>query len=105
MNGEQYNLNYDTKVRKSSPVKAAIAQQKPRDNKGRFLSGAALTQYRANQERQQQMMEREKVAAMLNQSKSSYPMTVNNGQSNFQTILNRNKPADDKWAMLLGKKK
>ena len=94
-----------------SAAKAAVAQQKVRDDKGRFLSGEEAQAFQINQQAQMQQMEREKINRML--GKSGMP-EQGMGQpaipSNFAAILAANRPGgmtnnDDKLAQLLGKKK
>jgi len=101
-----------------SAAKAAVAQQKPRDDKGRFLSGEELANYRANQQQAQFASERNRMDSLLGRS-TSPPVTSQQqpiqpmGQSNFAAIIQANKPGgmasqlseDDKWAVLLGKKR
>jgi hypothetical protein len=107
-----------------SAAKAEVARNKPRDNAGRFLSGAELQQYMAMQQQQQFDIERAKVNAMLGRREqqqpgySTSPITPNIPQprDNFNAILNANKPGvrsntnipqdgDDRWNILLGKKR
>lgn len=100
-----------THERKPSAAKAAIAQQKPRDASGKFLSGAELENYRAQQQQAQFEAERAKVSNLL--GRSSQPQTMQPmqqmqvPQSNFQAILAANKPGSDqdvnRWNTLLGR--
>lgn len=106
------------KERIPSAAKAAVAQQKPRDDKGRFLSGEELQAYQINQQAQMQQMEREKINRMLGRGGMPEQNIGNTGMggmqsavpSNFAAILAANKPGgqgnnDEKLAILLGKKK
>lgn len=109
----------EQKVRIPSPAKAAIAQQKPRDATGRFLSGAALQNYQVQQQQAQFAAERDRVSNLLGRSVSPVMPTQTVSQipqtqsTNFEAIINANKPRgmastlteDDKWAILLGKKR
>lgn len=102
-----------------SPAKAAVAQQKPRDASGRFLSGAELADYRAQQQQTQFQAERDRMSNLLGRSVSpTMPTTPSPIQqqmvpSGFDAIIQANKPRgmasqlseDDKWAVLLGKKR
>lgn len=110
----------EIKERTPSPAKAAVARQKPRDDKGRFLSSEELQAYRINQQAIQQQMEREKINRMLGKGMGGgimsegmgvQPMPVNSAvPSNFAAILAANRPGaqtndSEKLAMLLGKRK
>lgn len=106
----------ESKERIPSPAKAAVAQQKPRDDKGRFLSGEELQAYQINQQAQMQQMEREKISRMLGKSGIPNGMQIGNSMpvnsnvpSNFAAILAANRPGqindNEKLATLLGKKK
>jgi len=100
-----------------SPAKAAIAQQKPRDEHGRFLSGEELNQYRAQQQAVQFEAQRQKMNAIFGRSSAPVQGVIPGQiqqqapQSNFQAILNANKPGAantseaDKWDTFLGKRK
>lgn len=102
-----------------SPAKAEVARQKPRDAQGKFLSGAELENYRAQQQAIQFQNERDKVSNLLGrgnaipQTQQSMPLQQIPGlQNNFQAIINANKiggstpqSEDDKWNALLGKRR
>ena len=107
---------------KQSAAKAAVAMQKPRDAEGRFLSGQELQAYQAQAQQQQFMAERARVNNMLGRQSDapiSQPMSpiqqnMNmNVPAGFEAIVQANKPRgmasdlseDDKWNMLLGKKR
>lgn len=106
---------------KQSAAKAAVAMQKPRDAEGRFLSGQELQAYQAQAQQQQFMAERARVNNILGRqpnaplSESSMaPMQQSmNVPTNFDAIVQANKPRgmasdlneDDKWNILLGKKR
>lgn len=110
---------------KHSEAKAMVAQQKPRDASGRFLSGAELQNYQLMQQQAQFDAERAKVNAMLGkaqpmqqQPNPNIPIQQNLPQprNNFQDILAANKPGArtqnqdpqseaDKWDTFLGKKR
>ena len=111
---------------KHSEAKAQVAQQKPRDASGRFLSGEELQAYQAQRQQQQFEAERAKVNSMLGKKQpmqQPYPTYPTNNpiqpnmpqpRSNFQDILAANKPGaraqspqdeGDKWDSLLGKKR
>ena len=110
----------ETKERIPSPAKAAVAQQKIRDDKGRFLSKEEEQAYLINQQAAQQQMERDKINRMLGRGGMSEQPSMGMGgiqqqpqsavPSNFAQILAANKPGgqlgnEEKLAMLLGKRK
>jgi hypothetical protein len=108
--------NQQNHTRKPSPAKAVIAMQKPRDASGRFLSGDELAAYQARQQQAQFAAERDHMNSLLGrtssqstQQPSPQPTMQGMPQSNFQAILNANKPGSnedaDRWNVLLGKKK
>lgn len=107
-----------------SAAKAAVAQQKPRDNKGRFLSGEELAAYQAQQQQVQFSAERQRLEGLFGKQMSGgvnqIPIQqqigsgqIGGGSAGFAAILQANKPRgmasqleeDDKWAVLLGKKR
>jgi hypothetical protein len=99
-----------------SPAKAEVARQKPRDAQGKFLSGADLENYRAQQQAIQFQNERDKMSNLLGRGnampQTNMPQQIPGLQNNFQTIISANKiggstsqSEDDKWNMLLGKRK
>jgi hypothetical protein len=108
---------------KQSAAKAAVAMQKPRDAEGRFLSGQELQAYQAQAQQQQFMAERARVNNILGRQSDapiSQPMSpiqqqmgMGNVPAGFEAIIQANKPRgmasdlneDDKWNMLLGKKR
>jgi len=105
---------------KTSPAKAAVARVKPRDEHGKFLSGAELQQYNAQRQAQQFAAERNKMNSILGRTTPQNPTpgpVQPIPQNNFQNILNANKPGNvgqqngqpqtegDKWDILLGKKR
>lgn len=107
------------KVRVPSPAKAAIAQSKPRDNKGKFLSGEELQAYQANQQAAQFSAQRQHLQNLLGRNNTggyNNPQPVNYNQlpsgpggNNFANIVQANKPGgsinnNNKWNILLGKK-
>lgn len=108
--------------KKHSVAKSMVAQQKPRDAEGKFLSGAELQNYRAQQQAQQFAAERNRMNTLLGRSSSiqsqnqqqSIPLQQfpqSSIQNNFEAILAANKPGGatlsegDKWDVLLGKKR
>jgi len=115
-----------------SEAKSVVAKQKPRDAQGKFLSGEALAQYNAQQQRAQMDSERARLDQLFGRQGGqssgqpplvSQPMTQQNTiqsnmpipqqNSNFQAILDANRPGKfanpeqntDKWDTLLGKKR
>ena len=106
---------------RTSAAKAAVAMQKPRDAEGRFLSGQELQAYQAQQQQAQFMAERARVNNILgrqpNTPLSDTPMApmqqTMNVPTNFEAIVQANKPRgmasdlseNDKWDILLGKKR
>jgi len=110
----------EQKIRVPSPAKAAIAQQKPRDAAGRFLSGAELEAYRARQQQSQFAAERDRMSSILGRTVSpaspqtpSMPGFLSQPPNSFEAIIQANKPRgmatdlgeQDKWDILLGKKR
>lgn len=113
-------------TRKSSPAKSAIAQQKPRDDKGHFLSGQELQNYQHQKQSIQLAAERYRMNQLLGNrgtiqsSQGNNPLptgdkfrdmlrsngagggrTINQSQTNSTTESS----SSDKWDILLGKKK
>ena len=106
----------EPRERRPSPAKAAIAMQKPRDAKGKFLSGEELQAYQAQQQQAQYAAERAKLDSLFGRQTQSPqpPQSIQPVQNNFQSILQANKPGgvqdqgeseEDKWNILLGKKR
>lgn len=116
--GEEYvdPNTYMGPMRKSSPAKAAIAQAKPRDSQGRFLSGPELEAYAAQRQSEQFAAERAKMNAILGRGNGGQVFGQQvmqqpvQQQNNFQAILNANKPGSmnndaNRWDALLGRRK
>lgn len=107
----------EIKERVPSPAKAAVAMQKPRDQYGRFLSGAELQAYQIQQQQAQFNAERDRVNSILGRNRINplepiQQMPTQIPQTNFQAIVNANKPGgatpqteEDKWDQLLGKRR
>lgn len=102
------------KEHRPSAAKAAVAQQKPRDASGRFLSGAELQAYQIQQQQSQQAAERARLGALFGRTPTSDVQAQPLGPpTNFDAIIQANKPRGmasnleegDKWDMLLGRKK
>lgn len=95
------------------PAKAAVAQTKPRDASGRFLSGERLQEYQVQQQSMMQQAERDRMNQLLGRGGQSIQSGMQPGQSDFAALLAANKPGGraqvpaegDKWDILLGKKR
>lgn len=112
-------------IRKPSIAKSIVATQKARDAQGHFVSEEEKQVVLAQRQQAQFIAEKERMNAMLGKQSNSQPINtqqINNSnqtinqpsfqqqpQSNFQAILNANKPGStedtDRWNVLLGKKK
>ena len=115
---------------KHSEAKAFVAQQKPRNAQGQFLSGEELVQYQ--QQQQASMLDQQRQALDVKLGRQSNlgpgtPVPIQSNmppqlqQNNFQQILAANKPGArtpnglpgvetqdteaDKWDVLLGKRR
>jgi hypothetical protein len=115
------NEQTQSHVRKPSQAKSVIAQQKTRDEYGHFVSGAEAQAALARKQQIALQAEQDKFNAVLGRQPSmqpqmNNPMPVQQNfqpqqympqQSNFQQILNANKPGsiDDvkRWNSLLGR--
>lgn len=107
----------EQRERKPSQAKSVIAQQKPRDTSGKFLSGTELEAYQAQTQQAQFAMEKARMNALLGKSSEQfqqpqYPQQQvpfqEFPQSNFEAIINNNKPGAsndvNRWNTLLGRK-
>lgn len=105
------------KMRRPSPAKAAIAQVKPRDEYGHFVTREEKEVSQARLQQAQFQAERDRMNAILGRNSNGGQQLAMQQQmpieqiqpNNFQTILQANKPGTtedvNRWNKLLGKDK
>lgn len=108
----------EQKIRRPSAAKAAVAQSKPRDASGKFLSGAELAAYQAQAQQAQFAAEQARVSNILGRTPQTMPQAPVSQASiqapaGFAAILAANKPGSmaseldeqSRWDALLGRKR
>jgi len=117
----------EQRVRKPSPAKSEVAKKKYRDEQGHFVSSSEIQAIESRKQQMQLQAERDRMNALMGRQtappitqRASPPVTQQVPQgfqpqqyvpqpSNFQQIINANKPGSNedinRWNKLLGRDK